>query len=288
MRDRSHTENGKQKTENKKPIALFYWSERKFILKDKENYGDLLSKYLVEKISGRPVKFVHPKKQPWYKWNKKNYLAAGSIIHHADKNSVVWGSGIIDNKQQVVKADFRAVRGPKTREYLLGKNYSCPKVYGDPALLMPKFYKPHIDKKYNIGIIPHYLDFDLVHSWYKNDETVIVIDLMTLDVEEVTRKILSCKQTISSSLHGIIISHAYRIPSIWVKFSDKVFGSGIKYQDYLESVELPLYEAEIIRNKLDVTGLQNLINQPFHLPSGDLIKSLQEGLLESCPFATKL
>src|SRR5690606_14410 len=101
----------------KEPIALFYWSEKKFIFRDKENYGDLLSKYLVEKISGRKVRFVHPKKQPWYRWNKKHYLSVGSIIHHATPDSVVWGSGIIDQKQKIAKADFRAVRGPRTRKY---------------------------------------------------------------------------------------------------------------------------------------------------------------------------
>ena len=102
------------------PLPLFYWSEKKFIFKEKENYGDLLSKYLVEKISGREVKWVHPRKQPWYKIGKTNYLAIGSIIHHANKHSIVWGSGIIDKKQQVAEADFRAVRGPETRRFLFG------------------------------------------------------------------------------------------------------------------------------------------------------------------------
>ena len=79
-------------------IQLFYWSEIKFIYKDKENYGDLLSKYLVENISGKKVKWVQPKKQPWYKIDKKNYLAIGSILPHASKNSIIWGSGIIDQR----------------------------------------------------------------------------------------------------------------------------------------------------------------------------------------------
>lgn len=100
-------------------IPLFYWSEIKFIFKKKENYGDLLSKYLVEKISGREINWVHPKRQPWYKWNKTNYLAIGSIIHHASKDSIVWGSGIIDKEQHIEKADFRAVRGPQTRKIFL-------------------------------------------------------------------------------------------------------------------------------------------------------------------------
>jgi hypothetical protein len=41
----------------------------------------------------------------------------------------------------------------------------------------------------------------------------------------------------SSSSHGIIV-HAYGIPAVWQKFSNKVFGDDIKYQDYMESVEV--------------------------------------------------
>jgi hypothetical protein len=32
--------------------------------------------------------------------------------------------------------------------------------------------------------------------------------------------------------------HAYGIPAVWQKFSNKVFGDDIKYQDYMESVEM--------------------------------------------------
>ena len=117
-------------------IPLFWWSEIQFTFKKKENYGDLLSKYLTEKISGKSVKWVHPKKQSFFKFDKKNYLAVGSIIHHATKDSIIWGSGIIDNEQKIVKADFRAVRGPQTRKYLLEMGCDCPEIYGDPALLL--------------------------------------------------------------------------------------------------------------------------------------------------------
>ena len=244
----------------------------------------MLSKYLVEKISGRPVKFVHPKKQPWYKINKTNYLAAGSIIHHASKHSIVWGSGIIDHEQSIQNADFRAVRGPETRKHLLELGYNCPEVYGDPALLMPLVYNPQVKKKYKIGIIPHYHDYSQVQEWYKNDAEILVIDLMTLDVEEVTRQILSCEKTISSSLHGVIVSHAYQIPSVWVKFSEKIFGNDIKYKDYLESVELPFYQAEYIKEKYSLERLQKLLTATENLPGVPRIEALQKGLLESCPF----
>ncbi len=276
---------GKQPTtDNNKSIPLFYWSERKFIFKDKENYGDLLSKYLVEKISGRPVKFVHPKKQPWYKWKKKNYLAIGSIIHHATKDSVVWGSGIIDRKQKIAKADFKAVRGPHTRNYLLNLGYECPEVYGDPALLLPQYYNPQVEKKYKLGIIPHYHDYQEVLETYKDQPEIQVIDMMTLDVEAVTCQILQCEQTISSSLHGLIVSHSYGIPSVWVEFSDKLFGDGIKFLDYIESITLSIYKPEFLSGNITLEELEALIKKYPSLPKVNQIDKLKESLIKSCPF----
>ncbi|CAM4096038.1 polysaccharide pyruvyl transferase family protein [Gillisia limnaea] len=265
-------------------IPLFYWSEIKFIFKKKENYGDLLSKYLVEKISGKEIKWVHPKKQPWYKWDKTNYVTIGSILHHASKDSIVWGSGIIDKEQVISKADYRAVRGPQTRKYLLELGYSCPEVYGDPALLLPKYYHPAVKKKYKLGIIPHYHDFKFVLENYKNDPEILVIDLMTLDVEEVTRQILSCEKTISSSLHGVIVSHAYGIPSIWVEFSNKIFGDGIKYRDYLESVELAFYQAEFLDRKLSLKEIESLFEKYGGMPDEGKVEKLCDGLMRDCPF----
>tara|TARA_R100000935_G_scaffold56463_1_gene88035 strand:+ start:4185 stop:5000 length:816 start_codon:yes stop_codon:yes gene_type:complete len=265
-------------------IPLFYWSEIKFIFKKKENYGDLLSKYLVEKISGKEVQWVHPKKQPWYKWDKTNYVTIGSVIHHVSKDSIVWGSGIIDKKQTIAKADFRAVRGPQTRKYLLDLGYECPKVFGDPALLLPTYYHPEVEKKYKLGIIPHYHDFKFVSENYKNDSEILVINLMTLDVEDVTRGIMSCEKTISSSLHGVIVSHAYGIPSIWVEFSDKIFGDGIKYRDYLESVEIPFYQAEFLNRKLSLIEIESLFDKHPSLPDGGKVEKLCDGLMEVCPF----
>lgn len=270
--------------DSQKPIDLFYWSETKFTFKDKENYGDLLSKYLVEKISGKCVKWLYPKKQPWYKWDKQNYLAIGSIIHHATKNSIVWGSGIIDKEQKIAPADFRAVRGPQTRKYLLDKGYSCPEIYGDPALLLPDYFMPQIEKKYKLGIIPHYHDFQEVVEQYGKDEDILVIDMMTMNVENVTRAILSCERTISSSLHGLIVSHAYEIPSVWIKFSNKVFGDDIKYVDYLESVELPVYIPLYSEGRLERESLNRLFDEFPSLPERSVIDKIKKDLIDSCPF----
>lgn len=267
-----------------KPVPLFWWSEIKLIFKEKENYGDLVGKYLVEKISGRPVKFVQPKKQAWYKFNKLNYLTVGSIIHHATKESVVWGSGIIDRVQKVAPANFRAVRGPQTRKYLMDLGYECPEVYGDPALLLPKFYNPKVEKINRLGIIPHYHDYKQVLETYSNTPGVKVIDLMTLDVEDVTRQIMSCENIISSSLHGLIVAHAYGVPAVWVEFSNKLFGDGVKFADYLESAGLPVYTPKYVDRKFSSEEFIKLIGSFPAIPDESRLNELKTKLLSNCPF----
>ena len=265
-------------------IPLFYWSERRFIFREKENYGDLLSKYLVEKISGKETRFVHPKKQPWYKTNKANLLAIGSIIHHASKNSVVWGSGIIDHDQVVQKAYFRAVRGPRTRDYLLEMGYDCPEVYGDPALLLPDYYRPRVSKKYKLGIVPHYHDYDKAQKIFSGGEEVKVVNLLTLDVEATTREILKCDRILSTSLHGLIVAQAYGIPAVRVKMSNKLFGNDIKYTDYLESVGLENYEAEFVEEGISEEKITDFFEKCPAMVSKNKLKELKLGLLEAKPF----
>jgi polysaccharide pyruvyl transferase WcaK-like protein len=267
-----------------KKIQLFWWSERKLMGKLKENYGDLLGKYLVEKISGKKVVWVQPKKQ-WLKmFFRPVYVTIGSVLAQVNSKCIVWGSGIINRDQHVDHATFLAVRGPKTRDRLLDLGYKVPAVYGDPAILLPKYYNPAITKKYTYGIIPHYSDYSAVKEQYKNWKEVQIIDLMTNDIEDTTNQILECERIVSSSLHGLIIAHSYHIPAIWVKFSDKLFGDDIKFEDYFESVKLPFISKAQITTNLELADLDKLFDTEISLPNVAIIKELQEKLLDSCPF----
>jgi len=265
-------------------IRLFWWNEIKIQGKLKENYGDLLGKYLVEKISNKKVVWVKPSSFSILNWFSPIYFTIGSILTHITKNCIVWGSGIISKEYPIKKANFLAVRGPKTREYLVKFGYDVPAIYGDPAILLPNYFNPKIEKKYKYGIIPHYNDFRIVKNWFSDRSDIYIIDMMTNDIESKTKEILSCQNIISSSLHGIIVAHAYGIPAVWQKFSDKVFGDDVKYQDYMESVEINFYQPKIRKDVYTDTELEALFYKLPTLPLLRNIEQLRGGLMNVCPF----
>lgn len=198
---------------------------------DRNNWGDLLNKTLLEKISRKKVVWIN------HGNSLEKYICIGSILQRADAGSIIWGAGFLSNsrKLNITPKKICAVRGKLTRNIILGQGIDCPEVYGDPALLYPKYYKPDIKKKYRLGIIPHYID--ATNEWFKTNTSkeVLKIDILA-GINNVVDQILSCDMIASSSLHGIIAADAYGIPSKWLEFSDKVIGGGFKFQDYYSSV----------------------------------------------------
>ena len=130
-------------------------------------------------------------------------------------------------------ANFKFVRGPLTRDHIIAQGGHCPKIYGDPALLLP-FFCDESTKEYDVGLVPHYQDYKFVKKMYPNHN---VINVVNDDPIKVAKEITKCRKIISSSLHGIICASAYGIPSAQVKFS-KLHGDGIKFLDFYKSVEI--------------------------------------------------
>lgn len=274
-----------------KIVKLWWWEPEN----GTSNFGDALSPYIVQQVSGKEVVKADLTKRKLISFEDINF-AIGSILHIIPiksrltlytKKVNVWGSGIIGKESYVQDANFYAVRGPKTRSKLLKLGYKVPDIYGDPALLLPRFYKPDTPKKYSYGIIPHYVDYELVKS-HLNSPEVLVINLLD-SIETVVQDILSCNRTISSSLHGVIVSHAYGVPSIWSIFSDKVHGDGFKFYDYYESVGIN-HGRGIHMNKQYLTSLTgNKLNRLFDelegitLPQIHLDELLNK-LLQNRPF----
>lgn len=210
-------------------IPLIWWT-------DTPNYGDLLSPWLVGRVAQRPVVFA-PSRHP-------SYVAVGSVVTRARAGSVVWGAGSFGSERRSLfrsDAEYRAVRGPLTRSRLLDVGIDCPRVYGDPALLVPVYFWPETEKTHEVGIVIRHSE----HLWRDvapEGGPVKVIDFGSSDIETVTREILSCRNIISSSLHGLIVADAYGIPNAWLGTDGRVGGSRpnggeFKYIDYFASVD---------------------------------------------------
>ncbi len=237
-------------------------------------FSDLfISKKSLRTIAYLGINFLLSIKRVIYIKNnlEDTIYGCGSILRHSNgcKNVIIWGSGIISSKDNFSRPKkILCVRGPLTRKRFLELGYECPKQYGDPGLLLPKFHSPKSLKKFEIGVIPHFQDFEICQKIFSNLKNIKIIDVCK-NIENVIDEIYECEMTISSSLHGIITSHAYGIKSCWVKFSNALEGDGIKFLDYYYSIELKDVTSPIEMDKMDfqylnIENLKNLVN---HYPN---------------------
>jgi hypothetical protein len=198
----------------------FFWSN------NRPNFGDILTPYILDYCD---IKYNMVSKP-----ENADAMCIGSIIHKATDNMIVLGSGAMHSKHKInPNADYRFVRGPLTRQKVLEAGATCPEMYGDPALLLPLFCDES-KKEYDVGIVPHYVDYLDIIEKYTNYK---VINLTNSNPTAVAKEITKCRKIISTSLHGIIAAHAYGIPTAWVKYSNKLKGNDIKFRDYYSSVE---------------------------------------------------
>jgi hypothetical protein len=271
-------------------INLFWFSRPHLGRDNVTNFGDELSKFIVEGVSGQKVQWINPLKQSFFQRNfRKHYLAVGSVLHFGANNSRIWGSGLLDTSYSAPNGKYYAVRGKYTRQELQKRGYKVPEVYGDPGLLAPLYYNnKNVTKKYILGVIPHYFETEEIIEQAKNlnlTDEVKIINLRN-DIEPVLDDILSCEHIISSSLHGIIVPHAYEIPTLRVEFSDKIIGDGIKYMDYFDSVGIDHYEPPFIDwTKFDTNSVLDYFKKMHSslLITKDL-GNIQRELLNASPF----
>lgn len=185
------------------------------------NFGDQMAPFLLQAATGEvPI------------WAPAQYqgkiLGVGSLTHHMQDGDIVWGTGAIRNTpvETHPKARILAVRGPLTRSLFQA---DVPEIYGDPALLLPRYYDRPQEQRYEVGLVPHYLDKPFLRVPY--DPSVLMIDVQA-DWRKVVDSIRQCRSIMSSSLHGLIVSEAYGIPATWVSAGDRLTGGSFKFHDY--------------------------------------------------------
>lgn len=214
-------------------VDLFHWNPRRRALRGRlgrrlpirrrvNNFGDLIGPMLVRRIledlgidalsgSGR-------------------LLSVGSVLHLAESGDTVWGSGV-NGKQTEVDGrplDVRAVRGPRTREQLLRSGAEVPEVYGDPALLWPRYWsRDHYlgseEPTHDVTLVPN------LHDWsaLRHDPRAVS---PRRPVHEVIGRIARSRLVVGSSLHGVVLADAFGIPA---RFVAPRWEPPFKYDDYL-------------------------------------------------------
>lgn len=266
---------------------VFWWSKPKLRNEEYENFGDFLVPYLLSKTTTEKFRWVKPNTANKLEiFRKRHYFVIGSILHFATDRTIVWGAGIIASDIPVKNAKFLAVRGPKTRKKLLELGYKVPPKFGDPAVLLALFKSDyHIEIKYKIGVVPHFVDFKKASKVFADRKEVNLINVLTKDPENVLNAISQCEFILSSSLHGIIVSHALGIPSIWVKISNELYGDDIKFYDYYESVGIE-QPRKIPFASLDIGELEKTFmkNKNSCLPDKEKLDLVIKDLIETFPF----
>lgn len=242
------------------------------------NLGDTLGGVIIGFILQRK----HLDKDKWIP-KKKHLFTIGSNVFGSDikgnyQNATIWGSGILKEPSRAEaffqrlskrKLDVRAVRGPLTREVLLRFGHHCPKIYGDPAILMPEFYQPQIEKKRKYSVV---LQFYHERKFRETHPDEYMISMNTDDYKFVIDEIVSSEIVYTSSLHGIILAEAYGIPAIFFRGLGKDID--FKYYDYYYSTgRRDIVIAESFEEALKM--------KPLPLP--DLSKMCQN-LLDSFPY----
>lgn len=212
------------------------------------NAGDLFNKDLVERFSNR--KIVQTKVynadmiaiggaifglQYSNNYLRKFFQFILGIIYN--KPIYIWGSGFLysNNNNGLYRKNIKvcALRGEKTKQKLFeltGVRYDVP--LADAGLLIDRFLDQNIEKKYEIGLIPHMSQIEEpAVQEMKNNPKVLLIDIRRNPID-VIKDIAACESIASSSLHGLIFADSLHIPSLHLIGETLLPGGNFKFEDY--------------------------------------------------------
>jgi len=199
-----------------KPVKAFWWTDAK-------NFGDLLTKYWIEKLTGAKVE--------WTECSKADLFGCGSIINGipCGFKGAILGSGMMyasESRPDLKGADIRALRGPLTAFRMEVKDVP----YGDMGLLFYLNRPTAVRKKYARGYLSHYA----VPIEGRVSPLHHLINIQA-GIEAVVGEVVKCERLVSSSLHGIILADALGIENKWID-EVAVAGEGFKFRDYAASL----------------------------------------------------
>lgn len=172
-------------------------------------------------------------------------LGMGSILHSANGQSVVLGSGMIGADFKPKGIDFQKVH--MVRGELTKRAIGLPETVAvaDPMVLLSEVWSAPKLRSHRIGYVPHVSNY-LVATRFQA-KGIFVIN-PAWDPWRVVASIADCEFLLSQSLHGLIVADALQIPNAWVMPSQGMVGGRFKFDDYYTTVDQqkePISEKDI-------------------------------------------
>lgn len=196
------------------------------------NFGDLLTPFFLKELGFTPI---HAPRVSFAK-----FVCVGSILDSINEgfSGAILGSGFLNDKRpkKLPNATVLAVRGKLTKQ-LLGLDGDIQ--LGDSGLILSKLIHKRPEKKYKLGVVPHYSDKEdiRVQSFIKEySEDVLFIDVYQ-DPVAVFNQIAMCEHIASSSLHGLVLADSLGIPNLWLSFSNLLGNGTFKFDDYYSAFD---------------------------------------------------
>ena len=250
------------------------------------NVGDAIGPVITNFIlSTRNVSHIRSQVVP-----RHGQLAVvGSTVHMfaADPNTILWGVGIIDPNlfgQPGPGVTVSAVRGPRTRDIFILKHNLNPLVISDPALITRDVFPEDVLMVDNIRHSARREVCFWIHEVDRSDVidkcplcTKYLVDHLERDFSLIFKHLVNCKRVVSSSLHGVIFSHSFSIPSIAIRISNKIVGEDFKFIDYMHSIKVHSFRGRI--------RAENLVGQ--NLSVAEWIKLVDESTQPEFPISTR-
>ena len=248
---------------SRKPKIESYWAIRYL------NAGDLVAPLLLKRYGFIPA-FSYR--------NEAKLFSCGSLLDKIPENfsGFVLGTGLMWNViKSLPNARILAVRGELTRN-----NIGAPKdtILGDPGLLVVNHMPKRYEKRYVLGIVPHFTekeDYRLRNLISRYQKEICFINIQANPLT-VLKHIDQCKYILSSSLHGMVFADSLGVPNAWTILSDRVQGKGFKFYDYRSALQWKRDPVLISGNE----KLSDLIAQTS-LPSLSVIEETKNNLVHA-------
>lgn len=219
------------------------------------NFGDLLGPAIVRMILKRRGLGTHSRLPA-------RLLSVGSCLHFAQDSDVVWGSGVngkVPAESHIARIlDVRAVRGPRTRGFLVERGIMVPEVYGDPTLLLPLLMPEllSVPKRYAVTVVPNLNDLKLNPAWHLRPRMLNPRS----GLAHCLQRIAASELVVGSSLHGVIVAEALGIPARLVRSAVE---SDFKFADYYEATcRVDYSPAETVREAIAAGGERSPVFSP--------------------------